>query len=180
MMFGRLVIIISWLIRPGVASAFNPKDGIVQECNTSFEVTIIRVGVIIGITKLFDVDWVRILSDLNNMDVIFFVRMLEYSYDQYHWKPIVLIVMMGLRFSSIKYKVFKEGIAININMIAGRAVQNSSVSWDSNKNRLKVFFESNDIINILNVRIVIVKINNILCSWKKVKCSIKGEFLFCK
>lgn len=42
---GRLIKIVNWLIRPGVASDLTPNEGMVHECNTSFDVIIIRVGV---------------------------------------------------------------------------------------------------------------------------------------
>lgn len=50
---GRFINIINWFIRPGMASAFTPIEGIVHEWRTSFDLIIIRVGVIVGITKLF-------------------------------------------------------------------------------------------------------------------------------
>jgi hypothetical protein len=36
--------------------------------------------------------------------------------------------MIGLRFSSIKYSVFIDGMAMKINISAGKAVQNISIS----------------------------------------------------
>lgn len=60
---GRFDIIVIWFIRPGVASAFIPREGIVHEWSTSFDVISIRVGTIEGITKLLEVVWSRILSD---------------------------------------------------------------------------------------------------------------------
>ena len=42
---GWLIKIEIWLIRPGVASALTPKDGMVHEWITSLEVINIRVGV---------------------------------------------------------------------------------------------------------------------------------------
>jgi hypothetical protein len=51
----------------------------------------------------------------------------------------VLIVMLGVIVSSIIYKVFKEGMAMKISIRVGIAVQNSSISWASKKNRLKNF-----------------------------------------
>jgi len=98
---GRLITIIIWLIRPGVASDFIPKDGIAQECNTSFEVINIRVGVEVGTIRLLDTVSVRIFIDWDKEDVIFISIKLEYSYAQYHWNPIVLIDKIVLMFSSI-------------------------------------------------------------------------------
>lgn len=40
----------TWLRRPGTASIFTPKAGIVQECRTSSEVTTTRAGTSIGTT----------------------------------------------------------------------------------------------------------------------------------
>jgi hypothetical protein len=62
-MLGRLIKIITWLMRPGTASDFTPMDGIVHEWITSFDVISIRVGVILGIINLFEVIIVRILFD---------------------------------------------------------------------------------------------------------------------
>lgn len=47
---------------------------------------------------------------INELKLIFLKS--EYSYDQYHWCPIDLIVKIGLKISSVKYKIFNEGIAI--------------------------------------------------------------------
>lgn len=41
----------NWLIRPGTASIFTPKEGIVQECKTSEEETKNRIGRKVGIIK---------------------------------------------------------------------------------------------------------------------------------
>lgn len=136
---GRLTISITWFIRPGVASALTPKEGMVHECKTSFDVMIIRVGVWMGITKWFEVSIRRLESDLMIREEKFISFRLEYWYAQFHWNPIPLIDIKGLMFSSIKYNVFKEGIAINNNIKAGSLVQNNSISWASRKNRLKFF-----------------------------------------
>lgn len=47
---GRLINILVWFNRPGVASIFTPKDGTVHECKTSAAETIIRTCVLIGKT----------------------------------------------------------------------------------------------------------------------------------
>lgn len=74
------------------------------------------------------------------------------------------------------YKVFKEGIAININISAGIIVQKISVSWDSSKNWLK-FLITIDFTIIVRVNDRIDKIKIIVWSWKNIRCSIVGEFL---
>jgi hypothetical protein len=52
---GRIIIIILWETRPGVASNLIPKDGIVQEWITSSEETIRRIKHLIGIIKWLNV-----------------------------------------------------------------------------------------------------------------------------
>lgn len=68
---GRLIINIIWFIRPGLASDLTPNDGIVQECSTSFEEIIIRIGVEDGKTKLFNDDSVRIFNEFIIVEEIF-------------------------------------------------------------------------------------------------------------
>lgn len=143
---GRLIINIIWFIRPGVASAFTPKDGIVQEWSTSLDVIIIRVGVWIGIIKWFEVSIKRLELDLIIREEKFISFRFEYWYAQFHWNPIPLIDNNGFIFSSIRYRVFREGIAINRSIRAGILVQNNSISWASRKNRLKFFDKIEDII----------------------------------
>jgi len=55
----------------------------------------------------------------------------EYSYDQNHWCPKILIVRIGHLISSIKYNRCKEGIAIKIRIIGGVVVQINSIIWFS-------------------------------------------------
>jgi hypothetical protein len=50
-----------------------------------------------------------------------------------------LIVIFGVLVSSIKYRVFKEGRAINTNKRAGRTVQIVSISCPSMTNLLNLF-----------------------------------------
>ena len=45
---GRIIKINVWFIRPGTASILIPKDGIVHEWITSFDVVNIRIGVLKG------------------------------------------------------------------------------------------------------------------------------------
>jgi len=61
----------------------------------------------------------------------------EYSYDQYHWCPVILIVIEGWEYSSDKYKIFIDGRASRIRINAGMEVQKYSTSWFSEKNRLR-------------------------------------------
>jgi hypothetical protein len=51
----------------------------------------------------------------------------EYSYLQYHWCPIVLIVTDGELISSVRYSSRSEGIARNNNVTAGRIVHTVSI-----------------------------------------------------
>jgi len=85
----------------------------------------------------------------------------------------------GLEFSSIIYRVFNEGIAMNIKSMAGIEVQNNSISWASKKNLLNFFDLMDEINKYIVINVIVVKII-IEWSWKKIKCSIKGEFLFWK
>lgn len=96
-----------WLIRPGFASTLIPNAGTAQECKTSAAVTRIRVCVLKGIIKrLFtsnkrnefkEISFVGIIYESNSI-----LMKSEYSYDQYHWCPIVLIVNEGEIASSSK------------------------------------------------------------------------------
>jgi hypothetical protein len=47
----------------------------------------------------------------------------EYSYFQYHCKPTTLIVIAGVKTSSLKYNKMKLGKAIKRRIIAGKIVQ---------------------------------------------------------
>ena len=55
----------------------------------------------------------------------------EYSYLQYHWCPIALIVTDGELISSVKYKSRSDGIARNSSVIVGRIVHTVSICWAS-------------------------------------------------
>lgn len=55
-----------------MASDLIPIDGIVHECNTSFDEISIRVGVIQGIIILLFVTSVRILFDVKREEEMFF------------------------------------------------------------------------------------------------------------
>lgn len=60
----------------------------------------------------------------------------EYSYDQYHCRPMAFKVTLGLLTSSKRYSNRKEGRAMKIKITAGRIVQIVSMFWCSSKNRL--------------------------------------------
>lgn len=137
---GRYANNIIWLIRPGVESILIPNDGIVHEWITSVDVVIIRIGILNGIiTRLstsnkrnrFNDSYVFVIYESNSVS-----GKSGYSYDQYHWWPIALIVKnVGFHISSIKYKVFNEGNAIIIRIIIGIIVQIISIEWCLSINR---------------------------------------------
>lgn len=91
----------------------------------------------------------------------------EYSYLQYHWCPIDLIVNLLLWVSSVKYKILIEGIAIKIKINIGVIVQINSMvcPWRRNRSINLLFI----ILNIMNLIINIIKIKIIMVkSWKKI------------
>jgi hypothetical protein len=49
-----------------------------------------------------------------------------YSYDQYHWCPVVLIVITGLKTSSKRYRRRIDGIPSISRITEGDTVQNNS------------------------------------------------------
>jgi hypothetical protein len=76
-----------------------------------------------------------------------------------------LNVIRGEKFSSIRYKIFKDGRAIKIKIMAGRIVQIVSIVWASIKVRNVILFNISEVIlnkinEVINVRI------NIKWSWK--------------
>lgn len=81
--------------------------------------------------------------------------------------------------SSNKYNNRKDGNAINNKIIAGKIVQIISINWPDKKNLLVILLIIIEIIKYPTKIVIIIKIN-IEWSWKKINCSIKGEFLFCK
>jgi len=118
-------------MRPGMASIFYPDDGIVHEWITSFDVINIRVIKFWGIIKWVEDEIKCDFLELVIIEFIFSLIMFMYSYIQYHWIPVTLMLITGLRFSSIKYSVFIDGMAMKINMRVGKVVQNISISCDS-------------------------------------------------
>lgn len=136
----RLVNILTWFKRPGVASILMFKEGIVHEWITSPDVTNNRICELNGIA-------IR-LSTSNKRKLYIFISLegtiyesnsifekSVYSYDQYHWCPIVLIVIEGLLISSRRYKRRNDGKAIKIKIIAGIKVQIISIVWPSRRYR---------------------------------------------
>jgi len=83
-----------------------------------------------------------------------------YIYLQYHWWPVVLIVIIGWA-SSIEYSVFNDGIAINVKIIIGISVQIISIFWLSLK-LLKYIDFFIVVININKMHVVINIINIIM------------------
>jgi hypothetical protein len=98
-----------------------------------------------------------------------------YSYLQYHWWPIVLIVNLLKWVSSSRYKILIEGSAIIIRMNMGIMVQISSIKLLSKRNRFKKLLEIKENI-IIEIKIVINVIIIIVKSWKKISMSHIGEF----
>lgn len=156
--------------------------GTVQECRTSAAVIKVRTWEFIGTTLRLSTSKSRNILFSISLDGIMYesnstLLKSEYSYDQYHWCPTVLIVIEGLYTSSRRYKSRIEGSPIKIKIKLGTMVQNNSSSWDSSiywsilvlnivENRL------NPTIEMIRIRIVRV------WSWKKINCSIKGEEAF--
>jgi len=87
---------------------------------------------------------------------------------------VILIVIEGILLSSIKYKFFNEGKAINTNNKDGKIVQIVSISCPSIMNLLNLLINNKDNTRY-NVRTVIVINTIIVWSWKNIMCSIKGE-----
>lgn len=90
-----------------------------------------------------------------------------------------MIVIIGLLFSSNKYKSLREGRAIKIKIILGKIVQINSIICSSIKNRL-VNLLKNKLIIKYEIKIIINNKINRVKSWKKIICSIIGDELFWK
>lgn len=101
----------------------------------------------------------------------------EYSYDQYHWCPTVLMVIIGLYTSSRRYSKRIDGSPMKIKMNLGMIVQNSSSSCDSYIYWSMFKLKIDD--SILNATIVIIRIIIVKAwSWKNISCSISGDAAF--
>lgn len=179
---GRFIFNKDWLRRPGVESILMPNDGIVHEWITSIDEVRIRIGKLNGRTHRLSVSNNRNSFNFKSLDGIIYElnsisKKSEYSYLQYHWWPKHLIVNLFKWFSSVIYKIFNEGIAINIKIIIGEIVQIISIKWPWRRNRLVILLKDNEIIenkiiNVIKIKIIIVK------SWKKIINSEEGELAF--
>lgn len=104
---GRYINNPDWLRRPGVESILIPKEGTVQEWITSADVVRTRMLKLYGKihrlstsssrNSLFFKSTVGIMKESNSK----FMKS-EYSYLQYHWCPIVLMVSFLNGVSSVK------------------------------------------------------------------------------
>ena len=108
---GRVLIKLTWFTRPGIASAFTPKEGIVQECSTSALVISTRIFLISGTTIRLSVSNWRNIPLSRSCSGIMYASNLNpplsdqksvYSYSQYHWWPTAFNVRLGEGESSIK------------------------------------------------------------------------------
>lgn len=169
----------TWLSRPGTASTLIPNEGIDQEWRTSVDVIIKRIWVLKG--KIIRLSTsIRRNSSLSKLFVDFIYesnstfKKSEYSYDQYHWWPTILIVNSGLFTSSNKYNKRKEGRAIKINVIAGSNVQINSINCPSNNKRLIILFKNKVLIIYPTITVIIMRITKVW-SWKKISCSMRGD-----
>jgi len=89
----------------------------------------------------------------------------EYSYLQYHWCPIALIVIFIEWTSSLRYKILIDGTAIITRTTTGSVVHVISTILPCSMNRSVYIFnvENNitiKIISVMKIKIIIVK------SWK--------------
>jgi hypothetical protein len=133
---GRAEKKFTWLSRPGTASALIPILGTVQECKTSAAVIKVRIWEVIGTTVRLSTSNRRKIDVVPSLEGIIYASnsillKSEYSYDQYHWCPIVLMVIAGLYTSSKRYKIRMDGSPIKIKIKLGTMVQNNSRPWDS-------------------------------------------------
>lgn len=169
---GRLRYIVVWFSRPGVESILIPREGTAQAWITSIEVVKVRMGSLMGRMHRLSTSISRnslffswLVGIINESNSVF--KKSEYSYLQYHWCPMVLIDILFMWISSVKYRIFNEGIAIKIRINIGMIVQISSIRWPWRRNRLIMEFLI--IMNIINIIIEVIKIKIIIVkSWKKI------------
>jgi len=129
---------LSWFRRPGTASTLTPRDGTVHAWMTSAPVTSIRISMFIGRTTRLSTSSKRnspfIRSEVGIIYESISMSMKSvYSYLQYHWWPMDLIVNLGFLDSSVRYRIRREGSARKIKMIAGKIVHTVSICWASIK-----------------------------------------------
>lgn len=133
----------TWLIRPGRASTFAPREGIAQEWITSADEIIKRVEDWIGI---FIVSVVFINREMREFSINISVSLssisllFDNSEDQNHWCPIIFMEIWGCFVSSIKYRVLREGKAMNRRRATGKRVQIVSICCPSERNLLIFLF----------------------------------------
>ena len=186
---GRWEINLTWFSRPGIASAFTPKDGTVHECNTSADEINIRIWILYGIIvrlstsnkrkKELSKSLTGIIYDSNSILLLLIDQKSLYSYLQYHWCPITLIVKDESIDSSNIYNNNKDGIAIWTKMIAGMIVQIHSIICLSSKVILIILLNNIKIIIYLTKEIINIKIK-LIKSCKKINSSIIGELASCR
>jgi len=169
----------SWFSRPGIASIFRPRDGIVHEWITSAAVTRSRTSSCIGTTIRLSTSRSRNSPGVNSDVGVMYESnstfgKSEYSYLQYHWCPIVLIVREGFASSSLRYRSRSDGRARNSRVIAGRTVHTVSTSCASMVNREVYLFTSSVVRAYPTVVITRVRITR-AWSWNEIICSIIGE-----
>ena len=63
---GRCLINFTWFNRPGIASAFTPKEGTVQACKTSADEINIRIWILYGIIVRLSTSNKRNIFDSNS------------------------------------------------------------------------------------------------------------------
>lgn len=163
---------IVWFNRPGVESILIPREGTVQAWITSIEVVKTRIGNLNGRTQRLSTSksrnswgksWLEgIIKESNSKE-----EKSEYSYLQYHWWPIDLIESLLLWISSVRYKIFNDGMAIKIKINIGIMVQTNSIVCPWRRNRSVNLFVVIEIIikrisKVIKIKIIIVK------SWKKI------------
>lgn len=169
---GRIMINVVWFRRPGVESILIPREGRVQAWITSAEVVRIRMGKLKGRIHRLSTSRSRNslgikleVGTINESNSI--LKKSEYSYLQYHWCPIVFKVNLLLWVSSVRYKIFKEGMAIKIRIIIGAMVQINSIEWPWSRKRFVNLLKI--IINIIKKISIVIKIKIIIVkSWKKI------------
>lgn len=115
-----------------------PRAGTVHAWITSAAVTKIRISVSMGSATRLSTSNKRYepLSKSGLCTIYESNSTLEksvYSYDQYHWCPIALIVREGSLDSSVRYNNRREGIAKNNRIIAGKMVHTVSIYWASKR-----------------------------------------------
>lgn len=114
--------------RLGMASIFKHIEGSAQECNTSVDVIIIRIFVIIGKTKLLSTSKTRLSLILKESSSFIYESKSKLtkslpSYDQNHWCLTALTVKSPFSSLSRKYIIKKEGTPRANNTNAGNKVQ---------------------------------------------------------